>query len=283
MAYTEEEQRLHDHIIAACPPWFTATEGAPEFIDAVVKAFGRVRLQQQEWVSQTRIREADRVGPDWLAEHAHERGTWPQEGEGDAELRERLRSFSDAVTRPAIMEAVAAIVAGAGVAGDVEVIELKRNRAWFRTAESETGVGGTFEIVDGELRFTPDTPFARYPRTPDQIVLSGAADAANDGTFDVVGLAGAAVTFENPSAVAGADAAVAWSIVKRDAAGNVLDGFKDSYLSRGHRLSKAARPAAFVIMLPYGTTAGTAAAVEEFLRLVKAAGFRAIIERRTSP
>lgn len=284
MAYTDDEQRLYDHIVEATPPWFTANERRREFIEAVVKVFARVLLQQQEWNSQTRIREADRVGPDWLAEHAHERGTWPQEGESDDVLRARLRSFADAVTPAAIMPAIQGLVDTSGVAGTVEVVELKRHRAWFRTSTSDSGVGGTFAIDDaGQLSFAPSTPFAGVPRTTDQLVLAGAADAANDGSFDITGLAGAGAEFTNAAAVAGADAAVSWTVVKRDADGNVLDGFRDSYLGRGYRLSKSARPASFVIILPYGSTAGTAAAVEELLRLLKAGGFRAIVERRTSP
>jgi hypothetical protein len=54
-----------------------------------------------------------------------------------------------------------------------------------------------------------------------------------------------------------------------------------AYLGRGYRMAKPG--SAFIIILPYGSTAATAAAVREALRQKKAAGIRALVEWRQSP
>lgn len=55
------------------------------------------------------------------------------------------------------------------------------------------------------------------------------------------------------------------------------------YWSRGYRYLHSGRPNKFVVILPYGTTPGIAAAVSDAIRLKKAGGIGYSIEVRTSP
>lgn len=56
-----------------------------------------------------------------------------------------------------------------------------------------------------------------------------------------------------------------------------------AFYSRGYRYGSGARPHGFVVMLPYDTDEATAAAVDEYLRKAKAAGYAHHVERRTIP
>lgn len=54
------------------------------------------------------------------------------------------------------------------------------------------------------------------------------------------------------------------------------------YLSRGYRIA-ATRPKKIIVILPYGTSASTSAAVDEYLRLHRAAGYTHTLEVRAVP
>jgi hypothetical protein len=54
------------------------------------------------------------------------------------------------------------------------------------------------------------------------------------------------------------------------------------YLSRGYRVA-ATRPKKIIVILPYGTSASTRAAVDEYLRLHRAAGYTHTLEVRAIP
>jgi hypothetical protein len=73
--------------------------------------------------------------------------------------------------------------------------------------------------------------------------------------------------------------------LRRDKAfmSDATTGGTRAFHSRGYRMSSAGRPYTFIVILPFPTDAATAEAVSEYLRQAKAAGFRHVVERRTSP
>lgn len=154
------------------------------------------------------------------------------------------------------------------------------------------GIGGVFTNPSGNvMRFEPyELPWARPPfdeRPPDyawQLILSGADEAGNDGTFEVKAMNGDAAEYTNVSGVADSeDLGVEWETKKLDQDLNVADGFARAFVGRGYRVSTKPPISTFVIILPYGTSADTAASVEAAIRRRKAAGFKLIVERRLNP
>lgn len=73
--------------------------------------------------------------------------------------------------------------------------------------------------------------------------------------------------------------------LRRDKAYMSTDGVDESmaFLSRGYRMAGPGRPYRIIVILPYDTDEATAAAVDEYLRKAKAAGFAHTVERRLSP
>lgn len=60
-------------------------------------------------------------------------------------------------------------------------------------------------------------------------------------------------------------------------------GHSQAFFDRGYRMGASPQPYSFIVILPYPTDATTAAAVYEYLRQAKAAGFRHYVERRMVP
>lgn len=60
-------------------------------------------------------------------------------------------------------------------------------------------------------------------------------------------------------------------------------GEAKAYLSRGYRMSTSGRPMTFIVILPYGTTEAQGAAVSEYLRSRKGAGYKHMVEIRQVP
>lgn len=73
--------------------------------------------------------------------------------------------------------------------------------------------------------------------------------------------------------------------LRRDKAymSDATTGGTRAFHSRGYRMASSGRPYGFIVILPYPTDIGTADAISEYLRQAKAAGFKHIVERRTSP
>lgn len=290
MALTADEQELFDFAMAAMPYWFQADDRSAEFLGGVAKLMGAAKTQAVDWWTNAIIATAvgaDASNPDWLAQHAADRGTARQESEGDPALRDRLRTVADAVTRPALLAAAQSIVIASGVSELVYMVEVRREKAYFQTLAAETGTGGVFSGTPPDMVFTPTVPFGDVPyraiaeaRTF-KLVISGAASAGNDGTFPVTGISGDGVAFTNASGVAETDGTASWQIGHYDTLDNPLDGFRDAYLGRGDRIGSAAL--AIILILPYGTTEATRQAVLEMLRQKKGAGVLGIAERRAVP
>lgn len=289
---TPTEQELFDHAKAALPDWYADDERANEFLGACAKIFGPIKELAKDWLTkQTRILQASgptSTTPDWLNQHARDRGTTRQEGESDAALAERLRNVPDQITRPVLLDAVQKILAADGITDEAFMEELPRDGAYFGEYESFSGTGGTFSgPASGVMTFTPDEKFlvapfrTVFPEWLYDLELSGADEAGNDGTFEVTGLSGNGALFVNGSGVAGVDAGVTWTIQKKDPEGNVLDGWTRAYWGRGYRFNS--RLPTIIVILPYGTPEGTGRAVAEMLRQRKAGGVIRVVERRQVP
>ena len=237
--------------------------------------------------------------PDWLDQHAVDRGTRRSAGERDAALRTRLRNMDDNVTRPGLLAALRAMMVAAGLTGDPAMTELPRCRAHNGTYNTD-GSGGTLHITgpdaDGNMRMsqprvfgdTVTIPWHRPPfmeRFPGQTTyrLSIVGTVSNDGEFDVIGLDGDLAIYHDPSGVAEVSPGDAdCTIYHYDEMANLRDGFRRAFSNRGYR-SGSQRPAKIIVMLPYAATASFQASVREMLRQKKAGGVLAIVERRLVP
>lgn len=303
MALTSDDMDYLNFALAALPRWVNPND---EFLAGAAKLFGSsVKVQIDYWFAQTLIGNATGPAsgtPDWLNQHARDRGTQRQNGESDVALRARLRNVPDALTRKAILDATNAILAAQSISGTAAMVELPRDSAHCGTFVADTGTGGTFATFGASpgFEFLPTVPFAAPPfRDPSvvrliqgfSITIAGAAHSANNGTFPVTVLDGNAAVFSNGSGVAGADAGATWTINKLDHRGNILSGHGKAHCSRGFRCTHVGPdpitgdrlPPAFILMLPYGSTSGTTASVREMLRQKKAAGIQAVIETRLDP
>lgn len=291
MSLTEDEQALYDFAEGALPSWITHPD---PLLTAAAKQIGAALAQARYLFAQALIgtsEGATATTPDWLNQHARDRNTSRQAGESDVALRERLRNIPDAVTRQALLDAADAILAAAGVSGTAALVELPRDGAWVGLFNSPNGTGGTF-VQDGAVsRFTPDTlpwptpPWQAptvYPITNWKLAISGPIDPENDATHDIVGVDGDTALLDNPTGVSRVDATVSWTARRHDQDGNLTDGFRRSYAGRGYRAT-VGRPLKIIVILPYGTTAGTAASVSAAIRQKKAAGIAVVVERRLNP
>lgn len=295
MSLSPEEQFLYDFAKKSLPRWFTSHPRAEEEIGAFVKALNRVRAQVVFWASQSFIGNA--VGatagePDWLEQHARDRGTSRQDGEDDETLRLRLRNREDMLTRSALLALILSMLESAGVVDPDSLpdpatwglVELRRDRAFMLTRSQTTGVassGDAFTKAGDVVTLTIAAGPWKSWMLGRTITISGSTSPANDGDFVVTGFAGdVGVAFVNASGVAEAATPVSWAI---DAA---FDGRKAAYLSRGYRMTYSARVngmPGLVAMLPYGTTEALRLSIAEALRTRKAAGFSLSVERRLTP
>lgn len=288
MALTFDEQKFYDFAKAALPDWIPDPD---EFLHGAAKMFGGVKALIDYLFGNALIGGAlgtTPTTPDWLNQHARDRGTARQDGETDEALRQRLRDAPDALTRIAILQAIDAVLEANGVSEDSALVELPRHGAHSGEYVSDAGVGGTFVQAGAVARFTPDAGWARPPfwapalvpgRTT-RLVTTLGAWVNNQGTFSISALDGDAVVITNPTGVSAVDPAVAWEVQTMDAEGNVRDGFTRSYSQRGYRSARLL-PMRLVVILPYGTTAQIEASVREAMRTKKAAGIAVTIERRT--
>lgn len=292
MALTSDEEELRQVAIKTLPRWYFDQARADEYVAAVAKIFGPVRANTAELLQTLTLISlapgATVTEPDWLGQHARDRGTSRQDGETTTRLRERLRNIADMITAPALLAAANAILDDAGIADPAVLVELPRDEAYASGYTSITGTGGTFTDPTGTaMRFTPT---AKFPAPPYQaarpglvwkLTIAGAADAGNDGTFATTAVFGDAAEYVNAGGVAGADAGVDWTLEKYDVEGNLRDGWTRAFAGRGYRVGSSLP--AIVLILPYPTTEAIRREVVEMLRLKKAGGVLALVERREIP
>ena len=299
MSLTSDGQQFLDFALGALPSWMRSDD---VHLRGSAKVFESVKTQADYWFGQTLIGQADgpTTGlPDWLNQHARDRGTNRQNGESNAALRDRLRNVPDALTRFSILSAANAILAAESISGEAAMLELPRDAGAFGHYVPATDTGGTWTAGTGtSMIFTPTVPFPFPPYRSPTVVrkiqsftlhTAGSADSGNNGTFPITGLSGNGAIVTNASGVVGADAGVTWTVHKRDAEGNVRDGFRRAYFSNlkgGNSTARyrfTSKVPIIVIVLPYGSTSSTEVSVREMLRQKKAAGFRTVVERRLTP
>jgi hypothetical protein len=303
MALTADEQKLADVANAALPPWFKSDPRVQEEVGMMAKQAGAAYAHIKHRFEQTYITSA--VGPtayepDWLDLLAKDRGTSRQSGETDAQLRERLQTTPTAVVRSELVAAAQAMIDAASVTGTVYMVELARDAGYLGSYTQATGTGGVFAAVAGVtngFKFTPTVDFPFPPYFDDisgavkstKLVLSGCASGGNDGTFTITGLDNDSALYTNATGVAEADATCTWKIQRIDSWGALMDGFGKSYVNRGFRCWRGQTNGGpklamggFVMILPYGTTEALRLSVLAMLQQKKAAGMRAIVERRTT-
>jgi hypothetical protein len=289
MPLSVEQQAIFDFIAGALPKWFTSSERALEDLHALVAAHDLSRQQIDQLFKQAKILTADGPiagDPDWLNQHAIDRGTHRQAGESDESLRERLRTFEDAVTVPALLALMGAMLDADGVTGDYEIIELHRDGAYLVVQEELAGTASgsdAFAKTGDVMTLTLDGVafqggMLHWDRSglPPSITIAGSTSPANDGTFTVTGFDGDSIQWENPAGVAESFSGT-WSVMPFDG----VDDYDDAYCDCGYRVG-GLQPS-FVAVLPFGTSEALRLAVHEAIRQRKAAGVRAITEARTTP
>jgi hypothetical protein len=285
MAYTAEQQEIYDWIRGSLPKWFTNTARTEEDLGALVVLYGLVREQVAYWRSQAAILTA--VGatgsePDWLAQHAKDRGSSRASGETDAALRERLRSFEDTLTRGALLALMGRMMTAASLDGDrAFLVELRRDRAFFLTCQQISGTGSSLAVSGSTVTLTTAASslpggMMRWMRggTPPAVTIAGATTPANNGTFLVTGFVGASgIQYVNASAVAEAFPGT-WAL------NAARHNRKDAYLSRGYRMTGlGGSPGIIGIIGDNASTEAIRLAVLEALRQRKAAGIAVSAER----
>jgi hypothetical protein len=303
MALTDDEQELLDFALASLPHWFSAPERDFAIEGGMAKQLGAAKAQIAYWFGQTLITSATGPGvdtPDWLNQHAKDRGTRRQASESDGALRIRLRQYPDALTRELLLAIAQDMIDEAGVSGTVAMVELRRDRAHLVTNAPQSGVGSIFAasvLYPGKRLVAGSAGIAEGWLAPPlfgqgvvhlgdvahKIVIAGAS-AGNNGTFAIEALEGNSAVITNGSAVDEVKPFATWRVDRYDADGNLLTGGTgraEAYLSRGYRCGSTYPT--ILLILPYGTDADLAAGVLEAIRQRKAAGVRVIVERRTSP
>lgn len=174
MALTATEQEIFDFAMDAMPPWFREMPRAYEFMGAMAKIMGSANTQHEYWFEMAEILNA--VGivglePDWLNQHAVDRGTRRTEGESDEALRERIRNVTDALTRPAILAAVQAIIDEDGPATPaIGMVELPLDAAYCQSLYAPA-------LVDWQNRVA----ILDFGALPNTIISTAGAGYGNSG------------------------------------------------------------------------------------------------------
>ena len=269
-----------DHALNGLPRWFKGDGRALETIKAFAEQFQAAQDESDAWRDQANILDSTGI---WLDQHARDRDTRRQNTETDAALRDRLRTFDDALNFASVLAAAQSVVDAEGIVGTVAMVELRQERGFFVTHLAQTGTGGVFSGA-APMLFTPDAGFEALVQRPRnitfQVTFSGSLSAGNDGTFACTA-SGNALSYTNGSGVAETDATVSWTLERVTAAPSVLTNRQAAYMSRGYRFGLSIPT--LVIILPYGCTESTRLAVAEATRQKRGAGVRVIVECRANP
>ena len=279
------KQDYIDHVVGSLPRWFVANERVMENISAFAEIFCRAEEQSEFFHQMTFIEQATEGPPDWLNQHAVDRSSLRQPGETNSALRTRIKGAPDTLTLDTLLQAVQGIVDDAGIIGTEAVLELRPNKAFFANNTAEADSFGVFSGTAPDMIFTPTVPSKTLPPRDGmtasvEIAFTGSASIGNDGTFVITGYDGDGITYTNAAGVPEVDGTVAWALVEKDVDGNVLEPRRRAYFSRGYRMGGSN---ALIVMLPFGCTSVTEAAVVETLRLIRGAGVKIIVECRQNP
>lgn len=303
MSLSAAEQKLLDFALAALPSWYQDSNRSFEFESGAAKMAQDAMDKVTDWlVTQARLSTATgatSTEPDWLGQHAVDRGTSRFDGETDTSLAARLKTVPNALTIPSIDEAINTVLSAAGITSAANLVELRQQRIFFsneRSYPSGTSyeVGGTFATtaIANQFAFTPSAAWdGSYAPVKDVqeirggiLVVVQSAAAGNIGSFPITGLDGDAILFTNASGVAEVTSTVQWCIDPTDMDGNrraiynIDAGKNSSYLSRGYRLGKDR--AKIIALLPEGADDGVINSTTELMRLKKAAGVATAVEAK---
>lgn len=293
MSLSANEQEFYDLAKQSLPRFLFQDGEAQEMINGFAKIFGPVRSQIEFWQEMGRISTATDI---WLDQHAVDHGTRRQTGESDASLRNRLQTPEDAVTLPALD----------GVANHYTTtsafVELRTDRAFLRNptritlpaASAIADASGLTIGYDSNLNFgeTEDYEWDKNGSVSGGVIRINIATAvtALDVAAAFVDAVNANSTLFN-AAVDQRDQATVWISRKSDGSGTyaetTLTGYAQVYprdlafCDRGYRCGDDRNT--LIAILPYGTSADTAAITEEALRQKKAAGVQLIVETRQNP
>jgi hypothetical protein len=288
MPLSVEEQAVYDFIKGSLPSWLFANPRVEEEMGALVKAGDLARQQIDYLHRQAQILEADGPlgsDPDWLNQHAVDRGTARQPGESDDALRDRLRSFEDTVTVPALLSLINSMLDAAGVASNnYGMVELRRDRAYICTRQQLTGtasgadaftkVGTTMTLALAGVTFQGGMLYWDRGAVAPRVTIAGATSGGNNGTFALTGFDGDSMQWTNAAGVAEVFGGT-WTI------NAALHNRRDSYVNRGYRVGSQ-RPG-IASITPFGTTENLRLAIHEAIRQRKAGGVGHVTERRVSP
>lgn len=192
-ALTAREQELYDVALGALPSWYSTEVNPQVVVGAFAKIFGKAWDQIDAWVDMIYLKHAFGI---WLDAHARDRGTSRRTGENDITLAGRLEVPADAVTKPALEQIANAILAGAGVAGSVTIIENRVNAdeggAFYENGSSTTR---TFWGHGWRWDGTATTIEVVVPKTTPQNVVDAVAEAMR-----IWAAGGVEILMEQPSA-----------------------------------------------------------------------------------
>lgn len=288
-------EQLVAHAQESLPRYWSKAPRTLEDLNAMAEVIAAGMVQADDWTRQTYITHAEGK---WLRQHAKDRGIYPQEGESEDALRARLQSVDDAVTRPAIIAGVQAILDDHSVTGALAVVDLRRDRGFFGSYAIRFRSGLTFGTDDetGKLTVLPDTPFdtpieVGFARSGSQanprlyIQNWASQPALNDTHIEVVALRGDTLVLDNDGVAAEADPVASALLTKwkTGSAGDVKMDDEDppnkrAYFGRGYRMGSRS---SFIVILPTGTPDGVANSVRGWLATKKAFGIKAQVEVRS--
>lgn len=309
MALSSRAQKLKDHAMGLLPTWYRDPDRDQEIDDAFAALFEQVHDKVEDWlVTQTRLSTATgatSAEPDWLAQHAADRGSYRQTGESDLTLRARLRDVPEALTINSLLAATQNIIDEQGVSGTPYLVELTNERAYFKTitcypgGSGSLGVGVSIVVASAglpDMKFKPHDgwdksfdPLKDRPRDRSNSTIAfvtGLGNPGNSGVYTITGFDGDYALFENASGVSESTPGAGWCIEPRGADNQFLarynvTGRKDAFMSRGYRMGT--QQASIIIILPYGCDSATVASVQAMLTDKKAAGVKALVECRENP
>jgi hypothetical protein len=169
-------EALRDQLLRLGPWWLRDPE---EVMDAVLRA-AAAQLSQVEGAIET-LHDRTLIGradASWLDEHGVERTRYRAPGESDDLYRERIRAWPDAVTKPAILAAVNAVL----VVGEARIEEWLPDGTFL----CGTGSGKTKSFLGNTVLFGQRRGFTVYiphqaPATHDTFFVASATSSSPRG------------------------------------------------------------------------------------------------------
>lgn len=294
MSLSSEAQALFDHARQSLPRWLTgAANAALEWLYGFTEVFDEIRVQGQDWIDITYLENA--TGAE-LDQHAKDRGTTRRAGESDGALRERIRQITDAVTEPALLVGIDAILDTNGVYALMNV-KTHVTTGWTTvfSAYDSIGAGGyqtalTLRMVNDGTN--PPTLEASGPDT----IIHYQAGVTTRSAIETLVTSSSGLFYVSTASASGASVLQAGDAfgpknfvlgaivaLRRDRGHYHTNGSCRAFLNRGYRMTTEGRPMAYIVILPFGIVAAVATSVAEYLRQYGPGGYQYYVERRLNP